>query len=293
MNLSAQELREIFLNNTLDADLMSMNDYEKLFDYETELSESNSDILVFCSSALNQFDDYCIDVPKSPFEAIIKKYERNNRRIRKNTAFKATQRVAAIFVITAVTALLAQGISMAFGFDLFKFIRNWLFDEAVEITTIEIDDDDVFDLTLLQSSNDNENSSENINAEDEIIFLDFEQIDDIYEVWLNRISPFLINHYEFDVAYYFKVLSDEKFEIHFIDKNDNLLVLLIQNMPMRYYEKEDDGYIKEITANGITFTIFNNMEDFQVIWEYEGLLYNLGAFLPLETIEEIINNYYE
>jgi hypothetical protein len=36
----------------------------------------------------------------------------------------------------------------------------------------------------------------------------------------------------------------------------------------------------------------NNMEDFQVIWEHDGFLYNLGAFLPLEEIEKIIENYY-
>ncbi|MDR2559185.1 MAG: hypothetical protein LBC86_06550 [Oscillospiraceae bacterium] len=278
---SAQEIREMFFDNTLEADLMSINEYEKLFGCEMNLDEPNADVLVFCTKGLNQHEKYSRDIQKPSFEVIAKKLEQKKRQIRKNSAFKAIHRVAAALVITTALAFFAQIVAMALGFDLFGYIYNWLFKESVEITTSESKDDGSFDLPPITDD-----------GEDEVVFLEFERIEEIDEVWLNCVSPYLIDNYEFDTAYYLKVFDDRKFEIHFIDENENLLTLIIQNQPMFYIEKEDEGYVKELSANSITFSIFNNMEDFHVIWERDGFLCSLGAFLPLEAVEEIIQNYY-
>jgi hypothetical protein len=283
-NLPAQELREMFLNNTLDVSLMGENEYGKLFDYETELDESNSDVLVFCSNGFNQYDRYCIDVPKSSFEDFIKKHEQKKRRHLKNITFKVSRQVAVFAVGIFLAAWLAQGVAMAFGFNLFGVIYDWFWKESVAVITTELNDDDTVDLPI----SDNETA-----AEEELVFIDYESIEDIDEVWLSRVSPFLIREYEFALASYYKFISDENFDILFFDENMNLLSLTIQNRPMFYAEKKDEGFVKEIVIDSITFAIFNNMEDFQVIWEHEGLLYNLGAFLPLETVEEIVRNYYK
>jgi len=283
-NLTAQELREMFLNNTLDVSLMGENEYGKLFDYETELDVSNSDILIFCSNGLNQYDRYCIDVPKLSFEEFIRKQEQKRRLHLKNIAFKVSRQVAVFAVGIFLAAWLAQGVAMAFGFNLFGVIYDWFWKESVAVITTELNDDDTVDLPI----SDNETA-----AEEELVFIDYERIEDIDEVWLSRVSPHLIDTYDFAFSSYTRRHDGERFEILFFDENGSLLSLIIQNRPMYYAEKEDEGFVKEIVIDSITFAIFNNMEDFQVIWEHEGLLYNLGAFLPLETFEEIVRNYYK
>jgi hypothetical protein len=284
-NLPAQELRKMFLNNTLDVSLMGENEYGKLFDYETELDESNSDILVFCSNGLNQYDRYCIDVPKSSFEEFIKKQEQKRRLYLKNIAFKVSRQVAVFAVGIFLVAWLAQGVAMAFGFDLFGFIRNWFIDnDAVIITTSEINDDITVDLPI----SDNETA-----AEEELVFIDYERIEYIDEVWLSRVSSHIINEFTFLISTYFRYLGEERFEIHFLNESGNPLSLVIQHQPMHYSERDDGGFVEEVTVNGLVFTVFTNMGDYKVVWEHEGYLYELSTFLPLETVEEIIRNYYE
>jgi hypothetical protein len=246
--LSAQEIREIFLNNTLDADLMSLNEYEKLFGYEMNLDGPNADILVFCTKGLNQHEKYSRDIQKPPFEAIVKKREKKKRQIRKSSASKAFQRVAAALMITVVLTFFAQIVAMALGFDLFGYVYNWLFDDAIEITTIEEDENNIFWFPV----------SDETNGENEVVFLDFERIEDIDEIWLSRVSPCLIDKYELLIATYYRFHDEEKFEIHFWDEYMMPISIVIQNRPMYYIEREEEGYVKEIIENNIIFKIFNN-----------------------------------
>jgi len=61
--ISAQELREMLLNNTLDVDLMDLEEYEKLFGYEIELDEPSGVVLSFCNKGLERYEYYGVDVP--------------------------------------------------------------------------------------------------------------------------------------------------------------------------------------------------------------------------------------
>jgi hypothetical protein len=281
--LSAQEIREMFLNNTLDAEFMNLNEYEKLFGYEMSLDKPSADVLVFCTKNLNQHEKYNRDIQKPPFEMIEKKFEQKKRQIRKNSAFKAIQRIAAAFMITVALAFFAQIVSIALGFDLFGLIYDWLWKDSVAVINTEIQDDESVDLPFTIDEADDE---------DEVVLLDFERIEDIDEVWLNRVSPYLTNRYEFAFASYHSFHGEEKFNIFFFDGNEMPLSIVIQDRLMFYAEKDDERDMHEIFINGITFAVFTNTDDYRVIWEYDGYLYDLSTFLPIEAVEEIIRNYY-
>ncbi|MCL2637555.1 MAG: hypothetical protein FWD48_04210 [Oscillospiraceae bacterium] len=138
-NLSAQELREMFLNSALDADLMSIKEYEMLFGHELTLDEPSADVLMFCTAGMSRNEKYSRDIQKPPFEAIIKKREQKKRR---SKSIKTMRRIAAVLIITIVTALFAQGISLALGFNLVDFFRNAL--NAPDKTTTDFSGTEMF-----------------------------------------------------------------------------------------------------------------------------------------------------
>jgi len=99
----------------------------------------------------------------------------------------------------------------------------------------------------------------------------------------------LIESFEFLDAMYSNFFGDITFGIRFLDENDNVVSLTILNNLLRYAEIEnDEQLIEEVVVNGVTFSVFRNMEDFRVAWGYDGHVYELGVFLPLETVKELI-----
>ncbi|MDR2532397.1 MAG: DUF4367 domain-containing protein [Oscillospiraceae bacterium] len=294
-NLTALELREMFLDNTLDTDLMEQDDFEKLFGYEIELGEPSADVISFCSNGLNEYEYYGKDIQMPPLSDIYKELERRTRRNRGRAFAKVTQVAASIVLVIALTALLAQGVAMALGFDLFGYIFNWFRPDTVEITNMEQQPDGSFDsphLNATTTDTDPAEPDDGTEIEDEFVFLDFERIEDIDDEWLSRVSPWLVERYEFSSGDYISFFGEQKFEIYFLDENNDFISLLIQNLSMHYAEIDDEKLVEKITVNGITFKVFNNMEDFQVVWEFGEHLYRLNTFLPIETMKEIIRNYY-
>jgi len=125
-NLTAFDLRELFLANALDADLMSLEDFEKLFGYEIELDDSRADVLVFCSNGMNKCQEHGIDVQMSPLDELFREHHRRNKKNRSRMYAKIAQRAATIIAVIALAALLAQGVAMAFGFNLIDLFRSAL-----------------------------------------------------------------------------------------------------------------------------------------------------------------------
>jgi hypothetical protein len=137
-NLTAIELREMFLNNTLVANLMCIEDYEKLFSYEIELdiTHINGDVISFCSEGLSKVDEYSINTQLPPIENHLHKHnirlfqERKKRqRHRKRVALVKIGRWAATFlIIISLAVLLIQGVAMAMamGYDILDLIRSAL-----------------------------------------------------------------------------------------------------------------------------------------------------------------------
>jgi len=283
-DLSVAKLREMLLNNALEADLMCLEDYEKLFLHETNSNNPNGIVIAFCSKGLNQHEKYNRDIRQPSLEALSQELKHRNQLKRRKAVAKVSRMAAVIVVGVMITAVLAQGVSMALGYNLFGFVRNWLFDaDMVLITNVEPDDEGVHHFPPLDTDRPDE---------DEFIFLDFDRIEDIGEEWLNRVSLRLVDEFEFLSASYMRIVGDKEFNIYFLDYMGNALSLTIQNTPMLYVEREVELFVETITANGITFEVFRNIEDFQVIWEHDGMLYNFGAFLPIEMVREIIEDWH-
>jgi hypothetical protein len=134
---STVELRELFLNGELDSDLMTLSDYERLFDYETDLDEPQSSVLVFCSNGLNQHEAYGKHLPKPSLESVFEKHEQMfGGKLTEPKATKARRGMkswsglrwaATIAICVAIATVALQGVAMAMGYDNFvAWIRSAL-----------------------------------------------------------------------------------------------------------------------------------------------------------------------
>jgi hypothetical protein len=292
-NLSTHKLREMLLNGSLKADSMGMEDYERLLNAESDYDEPNCDVISFCANGLDQFDKYRIDIQPPTLEQVQQKYSRQTQQ-KRNRVISKVARWAAVFVVgVSIAALLAQGVSVALGYNLYGTIRDWFSDnnDTVGILISEPDDELGVDLREIRTTTPNTDSTDEPTA-DEFVFIDFDSIEDIDDEWLARVSPRLFERFEFLSADYMSFQGGVTFNIHFVEENSNAVTLTIRKLPMAYVEREGELFIEELTVNRITFEIFRNMEDYQVIWEHEGLFYNFGAFLTIEEVRELITNWY-
>ena len=288
-NLNAEQLREMCLNSEIDVDFMAMEDYEKLFGYEMELDEPQADVLIFCTNGLDKYEKYRNDAPKPSLDKIFKEHYRWER---KKFVLKATQLAASVVAVVAITALLAQGVSMALGFDLFGYVYNWFKPHSIEISTVTPDKDEIHDWREIRTTANNSDFTDEPIGNDQIIIEDYDRIEDISDEWLSRVSPWILERYEFSSAQFMNLMGDIEFVIYFTDDSDNNLILTVQNKPMIYVEREDELYVDEIEVNGIKFAIFKNIEDYQVMWSYDDMLHILNAHLPLDEVKGIVEGYY-
>jgi hypothetical protein len=126
-NLDTQVLREMFLHGTLNPDLMGLDEYERLFAYESDNFDEytmNGDILTFCANGLNKFEKYSqYDYIKPDFDKILERFKRDNRMTRR----RKSKRVA-IFAAAAVigTMLIATVTAAAMGYNFLDLIRGAL-----------------------------------------------------------------------------------------------------------------------------------------------------------------------
>jgi hypothetical protein len=123
-NLTALELRGLYLNGELDGESMSMEDFEKLFGHEIALADPSATVLDFCTLGLDRFDKYCSDMPMPTLESVLQK--RKAKKIPKARRFVPTSRwgklVATFVAVFIGAALLAQGVAYALGYNLFGMI---------------------------------------------------------------------------------------------------------------------------------------------------------------------------
>ncbi|MCL2109174.1 MAG: hypothetical protein FWH20_07510 [Oscillospiraceae bacterium] len=125
---SACELREKLLSNTLDTDLMSLEDYEKLFGHEIELDEPSDAVLDFCNTGLNRYEYYGRDLPKPAFETILK--HRKYRNVCSDTKISRprTKRLVVAIAVILITLLLAATATATVR----KLSLNYLFSIAAK-----------------------------------------------------------------------------------------------------------------------------------------------------------------
>ena len=130
-NLSALKLREMFLNGNLDADSMELEDFGKLFGYETELgiSEKNADVLVFCTRGMKRYEQYAEDVQLPPLEELFREFDRRNQQsesvpVKSVKLHRKVPRAAIIAAAIITTLLLATATAAAFGYNIVEMFWN-------------------------------------------------------------------------------------------------------------------------------------------------------------------------
>lgn len=256
-NKSAYELREMLLNNTIETDLMDLEEYEKLFGYEIELEEPDVVVLNYCNKGLKQYDKYKEGSQKPPFETILRKYNAQNR---KRLVYNTARRVAIFTVVLTITALLAQGVAVALGYngiiDLGKKLLN-----IPEKTVENYDDNSIFwsDDSRIYNSMQEMIESESLN----ILYPDE-----------------LPNGYEFT-------------DFRITDSGIFLEIVAFKAEPYIYFRVEIgtnitiDDYSHQI--NNIKYNLFDTPDGYQACWVSDGNYYWI-VVSDEATLSEIIKN---
>lgn len=264
---SAAELRAMFLQGTLKTEFLTQENYEDLLDNEDIYDVPDADVITFCVNGLEQFPEYRDAIVKKSFNEMFKKDLINNKPKVKILNIKILKPIL-VFTIMAVTAMLAQIIAMASGFDLFGYIFNWNTDEVIDI----------------------------VNQDKIVLTEDFENTylfyKDLPESLNNMISDDLIEKYSFSEALYRVRELSMRFRVDLIDLNGNGLILSVSYSSNTQIEKDDEGYREEYVVGDITYSISTNMGYYQAIWVKDEYLYHLYTRFSLEELKEILDNYY-
>jgi hypothetical protein len=272
-DLSTGELRELCLDGELDANSMSLSDYERLFDYETDLDESQSSVLVFCSNGLNQHEAYGKHLPKPSIESVYSKHEQmfgeKTEELEatpkaKKRRFVPTSRwgrlVATIAICVAVGVIALQGVAMAMGYDnVFDLIRS-AFSSAERAST----DGDGHEMSLTDDFRTYNSVSE---------MLESENLNILYPVELPigyKFTDFII--VDSDNSFQLRALAAEPYISFTVEFNVNFQI---------------DNY--EYKINGIEYNAFETPSGFyQAEWIYNTDYYaiTLGDKTTLSKIIE-------
>jgi hypothetical protein len=263
---SCIELRELLLRGELVHDFMTEDDYSDIIENELEQLNPNMEVLDLCIQGLNQYDEYkALENIKIDINAIFNENTNKNKRILNIRIIKVALIAAAITVI----ALFTQLVSLAFGFDLFGYIFNWN-DEKVYIKP---------DLS---------NEAGDFLAVPE--FFMYESKESVPDELLLYVPEYIQNNYIFTEASYLYAGESFIFFITYTSHSDINLTFYV-NQSVNYSVEKDNDYFEEFTKNGITYTLYKNLEYHKVLWIKNGLLYDMSINIPLDEVKRIIDNF--
>jgi hypothetical protein len=266
--LSAEELREMLLNDELSHELMTEEDYTALLDIESEYDATSEKVIDFCHAGLSVMPKYS-RIKERDFDI----YELMNtaesvKIIRRGKKLKKAIIIAAALIASMLVAQLAAS---AMGFDLFGYVFNWNKPEVIEVTNESI------------------NASNN-GGDTEIEYF---EIDEIPAEMKNLVPNYIFDSYEFLCAFFIRLLGDEVISFYFLNENDKMLSIEVKKHSELHIEKDNDGYFEEYSFGGIDYTIFTNMGSYTAFWIDGDYLYIVYThFEDLQDIKNLLNNIY-
>ena len=273
-DLNIGELRELCLNGELNADSMSLSDYERLFDYETDLDEPQSSVLVFCSNGLNKHEAYGKHLPKPSLESVYEKHEqifggksaepkvtpKAKKARRGMKSWSGLRWVATIVICIAVGVIASQGVAMAMGYDGILDLIKSAIGKPETTTTDNTGHDMLFtNNTRIYNSMEELIAAENLNIiypailPEKYAFTDFRvtDIDSMFEVRAFSTEP----HIEFRVEFGVNHQVDYAYETNGIKYN-------IDETPSGYqawWFYGEDYYWIAVGDKSILSEIINNL----------------------------------
>ena len=263
--LSLSELRNMLLIGELKHEYLSEEDYADLIDNEMSLPEPLNEVIDFCIEELDKYEEYRkLENINVDIKAIIKQAGNENTADKKRNLRLIPKIIAAVIILLILT----QTVSMAFGFNLFKYIFNW----NSEFLNVEV------------STNDFESAEPIFTMYEDIesIPIEFKSYIPAY-IWDNfdfLYAPIIIHGDNVNLTFYFNSKDEE---------NINLSFSIFNNMNL-YIEKDED-YFEEYEKDGITYSIFKNLEYYKVVWVKDDLLYHVNVNLPPDEIKKIADSF--
>ena len=125
-NQSAQELREMLLNGTLQAEALDLEEYEKLFGYELELADPDPAVLNFCTEGLDRYKEYDVDIRLSSLDVIIKRAETQSSVPRKPYRKRSAKRLIIAIAAIIGVLILATATAATMGIRLVDLVKQAL-----------------------------------------------------------------------------------------------------------------------------------------------------------------------
>lgn len=268
--LSAEEMRELILQDKLNHNFMSEEDYIAVLDYEAFLGAPNEKTLDFCYAGLTLNEKYRdIEIPFN-INTLIDEFENRNN-VRKGNKTKPVRIIRLLVSIIAaiiVLMLSTQLIGMAFGFDFFGFIFNWNEKEVVGVSNLDSVAPDSF----------------------ESVITEYTESDKIPDEMKSFSPDYLFKNYQFDSAVCISDFS-LKYQFNFTGK-EGFLSLTVTDSGNTDVEKDENTVQENYTAGNQLYTVFTNMDNYQVIWVKDGWFYHLYTQISLDELKEILNNLY-
>ena len=257
--ISARELREMLLNNTLNVDLMDLEEYEKLFGYEIELDEPSDVVLSFCNKCLEQYEYYGVDIPIPSYNSILQKHNARSKSKKAAIGFPVKPKRFVIIIAAILAALfLIAATAAAFGYNVLNMLINTLHSPKKE--AINYDGNTIF----------RTDDTRTYNSLDEL--LEVENLKILYPAKLPDGYAFT----DFRVSDYGRGLEILLFSV---DSFVEFHVCFGVNYPVEsIYE-----------TNNITYNVFETNGYNQAEWNYGEDYYTI-AVDDESTLLEIINN---
>lgn len=196
-------------------------------------------------------------------------YYRDNAAI---PMIKADKKGKNIFIKITVAALIllisTQFIGLAFGVNFLSYFFNWNNNDTAIVERIE-------ELPLFEH--------------DIIIYDNYSQMPN--EI-IALIPQALQEKFAFKEAIYRS--QDNRVTIIFTFVHDGKnFDFIMRNTDSAYIEKNDEGVIYNEYVSGIEVIYFSNMDDYQAIWQRDGLLYQIDTAMNFDELKILVKDILE
>lgn len=255
-----EELRAMLLNNELEHEYMTEEDYSHLLDYETELDDPSNIVLNFCFDGLSRFDKYkdCDNI-NIDIKSLAKIHDKGNFKFSKNIRRVSIAVIAVIssfFVITVTAA--------ALGYNVIELALKAL--NTQEKTATDNDGNEIIltDNTRFYSSMNEMLNTENLKIlypeklPDNYKFTDF-RVDDFnnrLEIMAFATEPYI--SFEVIVKANYDIEDNYSYKINDIEYNT---VVMDNGMFQAYWSDGENYYTIVVSEEAILSDIIKNLKE--------------------------------
>lgn len=263
--VSPDELREQILNEKIDIDLMTAEDYRAVLFEESRYDQPDAKIINFCINGLFNIQKSDIPLPsENDYENLIQKYTaRKSRKIK----------LSRFFMIAAIIVILSSiFVFEAAGLGIFKFIFR----------------SDKENQHILVESNEMGSEMENENEE---ITETYNQYVDIPEKLKKYTLPSINDQYSFaDALFHYD--GNSSIFVSYIYEDKYIMTQFHEYNNNGEYETtlpKDDKIYERYEANNNEYTIMSNEESLTCYWQNSNSLFIMSINASLEETKNILD----